>query len=180
MTEAFFYIVLSVLCIVTIINLRVLLTLHAKLKHLYRTNDNILAVEVGDLFPRFDTKPLIYHRTPAVPNHQAKVLLFLSPHCPVCAEKIPEIEAILSKAKLAGVTLNLVSAEPKWRIKRFLTSSPLLNYVLTTSRKTYNQINPKHSSPFYLFIDHNHVLQAGGTIGDDDWLSFIGQMNSYE
>ncbi len=42
--------------------------------------------------------------------------------------------------------------------------------------KNYKQLNPSVSTPFYLFVDHLGQLTSGGSIGDEDWLSFMTQM----
>ena len=33
------------------------------------------------------------------------------------------------------------------------------------------------STPYYLFVNHLTELQAGGVIGDEDWQSFVQQMD---
>ncbi len=58
--------------------------------------------------------------------------------------------------------------------KRLLRLSGAL--PLLANKKNYKQLNPSISTPFYLFVDHLGQLTAGGTIGDDDWLSFMSQM----
>ncbi|WP_102794633.1 hypothetical protein [Bowmanella denitrificans] len=110
-------------------------------------------------------------------DQQARVLLFLSSRCDKCREKLPQLSTLPPLAEQAGVRLWLLSTEPDKRLRRFLTDSPLIDHLLKLDKKAYQSLNPSWSSPFYLFIDHAGYLQAAGTIGDEDWQSFMQQMD---
>ncbi|WKE64857.1 redoxin domain-containing protein [Gallaecimonas kandeliae] len=116
--------------------------------------------------------------SPILLNHQgrASALLFLSSQCPKCREKLPELTALTGLLEPAGLDLWLVSNEGQGRLNRFLADTPLAPLTLRVGVKAYKKLNPSLSSPFYLFVDHEGRLQAGGTVGDPDWQSFLDQM----
>jgi hypothetical protein len=50
------------------------------------------------------------------------------------------------------------------------------NFFLDISRTTLTMLNPRRASPAYLFIGADMTAQAGGFVGDKDWLSFAAQL----
>jgi hypothetical protein len=111
---------------------------------------------------------------------QPAVLLFLSSKCAKCRGKLAELAALAPLAARAGVALWLVSSEPRWRLRRFLAGSGLDGAALCVGGKAYRRLNPLLASPAYLFVDAHGALQAGGPIGDEDWLSFAAQMRELD
>eukprot|EP01031_Cornospumella_fuschlensis_P019599 gene19599-24015_t len=73
--------------------------------------------------------------------------------------------------------MRLVSREPAWRLRRFLAVSPLAAVAARVSTKGYKALNPTMTSPYYLFLDEDARLQAGGIIGDENWTSFRAQLH---
>lgn len=108
---------------------------------------------------------------------QAVALLFLSSRCPTCRGKLAEIARLLAPAREAGLKIHLVSAEPVWRLRRFLADEALRGVTVVLSARRYARLNPAMYAPYYLFIDAAGDLQAAGLIGDDDWLSLRAQMD---
>ncbi|WP_028101738.1 redoxin domain-containing protein [Pseudoduganella violaceinigra] len=104
------------------------------------------------------------------------VLLFLSSTCPKCRQKLPEVAGYLPLLEHAGLELWLVSREPAWRLRRFLRGSPLAQHALRVGMRDYKMLNPTMGSPFYLFVDNDGKLQAGGMVGDENWQTFQQQM----
>ncbi len=111
---------------------------------------------------------------------QPTVLLFLSSKCAKCRGKLAEIAALAPSANRSGVDLWLVSVESGWRLRRFLAGSGLDGITLRVAAKAYRRLNPQLASPAYLFIDERGALQAGGLVGDEDWLSFAEQMRDVD
>lgn len=109
---------------------------------------------------------------------QPAVLLLLASGCPKCKSKLPELETLLPRARQAGLAIWLVSQEPRWRLRRFLGSSPLAGHVVRVSARDYKTVNPALYSPAYLFVNHEGVLEAAGFIGDDNWQAMRGQLES--
>jgi hypothetical protein len=107
---------------------------------------------------------------------QPAVLLFLSSACPKCRHKLPEIARLAPLARAAGVELWLVSAEPAWRLRRFLRAGALAGSAVRVSGADYAMLNPLMSSPSYLFVSAAGTLDARGMIGDADWGSFCAQI----
>ena len=115
---------------------------------------------------------------PAV--EQPVALLFLSSRCPACRGKLAEIAGLLAPAAQAGLQIRLVSAEPAWRLRRFLSGDALRAAAVVVSARRYARLNPAMHAPYYQFVDAAGVLQAAGPIGDDDWLSLHAQMDEVE
>ncbi|MQA18768.1 MauE/DoxX family redox-associated membrane protein [Rugamonas rivuli] len=107
---------------------------------------------------------------------QAVALLFLSSRCPSCRGKLPEIAGLLAPAVEAGLKIRLVSAEPAWRLRRFLAGDALRAITVRVGGRRYARLNPAMQAPYYLFIGPSGDLQAAGLIGDDDWLSLRAQL----
>jgi hypothetical protein len=107
---------------------------------------------------------------------QAAVLLFLSSGCPKCRATVPELLRILPAIRSAGVGLWIIPADSRHDISPLLEGSALLEHVLILEPAVRDQLNPRRAAPSYIFIDHRLVALASGQIGDDDWLSFVDQM----
>jgi hypothetical protein len=108
----------------------------------------------------------------------AMVLLLLGTGCPKCAAKLPQLEALHPLAAEAGLEMWLVSQEPRWRLRRFLGTHRLARHTLRVSLADYQAVNPLLASPAYLFVNHEGVLEAGGLIGDDNWLALQAQLTA--
>ncbi len=170
------YIVLIILSCSVALNLKLTFNLLNIIKYPDQNEPPLLAVEIGDKLPDITGKYLNNENFVLNQLAQPGVFLFLSSKCPKCKEKIPEIERILPIIKKAGLALFLMSNESEKSLSKFLINTSLANLTIKTNNKNYKSINPTLSSPFYLFIDHQHQLQAGGMIGDKNWLSFLEQM----
>ena len=109
-------------------------------------------------------------------DEQARVLLFLSPVCPKCREKLPEIDLLLEDARQMGVAILLISDEKARKMKRFLKGTSLAAATLLVDKDTMKMVNPISASPYYLFLDQENTLQAQGFVGDDNWLGFVEQI----
>lgn len=110
---------------------------------------------------------------------QAAVLLFLSSKCPKCKTKLPEIGRMLEPAEQAGLDIWIVSHEPGWRLRQFLRGFPLTR-ALRMKLRDYKLLNPTLASPSYMMVNHEGVLEAAGTIGDDNWLDLRAQLADSE
>jgi hypothetical protein len=114
-------------------------------------------------------------RRPVLDGRPA-ALLFLSSKCPKCATKLAELDQMLPAARRAGLAVWLISSEPSWRLRRFLGGRFPLSQVLRLTPRDYKLLNAAGASPAYLFVDHAGVLEAGGLIGDENWLGLRAQL----
>jgi len=177
MESTLVYTALTVLSLSIALNLKLTFSLYKKIQHLDLVDNPIFTTAVGEKLPEFKAKTLLHKEWFQLEdNKQPTVLIFLSSKCPICKDKIPEIEALLPLLSQAGLLMNFVSYESKGSMVKFLAGSALADITLLANKKNYKQLNPSISTPFYLFVDHLGQLTAGGTIGDDDWLSFMSQM----
>jgi len=181
MESQLIYFILIVLIIVTAINLKLTLRLLKIINSPPVDVNNQLPVDIGEKLPIVMGRSLNKKIEEKVSGDGVPaVLVFLSSKCPVCREKVPEIESIYTKSGDAGLTLRLITKESKSRIRHFFSDSKLLKALLVVSNKSYKTLNPTQASPYYLFIDHERRLQACGIIGDENWQSFVDQINNVE
>ncbi len=113
---------------------------------------------------------------------QALVLLYLSPKCPKCRGLLPQIERLAGQIRqygeAAGIRLQLVSCEPRWRLRRFLAETALPAHLLLLTRRQYLRLNPSWQSPMYQLIAAGGELQHAGLCGDEQWQLFCEQIAS--
>lgn len=115
-------------------------------------------------------------RIELISEGQATVLLFLASKCPKCRAKLPEVERMLAGAQQAGLAMWLVSEESGWRLRGFLRGSSLWGNTARVTLKDYKVLNASLTSPAYLFVNHEGLIEATGLIGDPDWLALRAQL----
>lgn len=105
----------------------------------------------------------------------AYALVFLSEGCPKCRPAAPAVAEAAARADEHGVSLWVVTADR-------LTATSLGQddgfeaHFLDVPPASHAMLNPRSASPAYLFVGADLVVQAGGIIGDADWLSFVEQI----
>ena len=173
--------VLGLLAFGLALNLKLTLAVHTASRNAASARDTPFTLPEGEPIPPVVARAL--HARAAVALTQdgrPSALLFLSSGCPKCREKLPGIAALLPQAQQAGVALRLVSREAGWRLKRFLQATPLAAIAVRVSTRDYKALNPTMTSPYYLFLDETGLVQAGGIIGDENWLGFQAQMEEID
>ena len=172
------HLVLGVLAFGLALNLKLTLSVLAASRNAAAAASTPFTLPEGERIPPVAARSLRDRAALALDAEgQPSVLLFLSSTCPKCRAKLPEISALLPLAQEAGVSLRLVSREPAWRLRRFLAGTPLAAVAARVSTKGYKALNPTMTSPYYVFLDQDARLQAGGIIGDDNWASFQDQLH---
>lgn len=177
MEMSLLYTCLVVLAVLVALNLKLTLHLFELIRNPRLLNPPFLATEIGEPIFNLKGRTLSNKAIELTLIEQATALLFLSSRCPQCKEKLSEIEALVPLLKGAGLTLFLVTNEPKRHFVKFLKNSSLLEHALLIDKTSYKNVNPTMSTPYYLFVNHLTELQAGGVLGDEDWQSFIQQMD---
>ena len=107
---------------------------------------------------------------------QPMVLVFLSSGCASCREKVPELLQILPGVRHAGIALWIIPPTAVHDLPTGIADSPLRDHVLALDAATARLLNPANAAPFYLFIDDKMIAKASSYVGDEDWRSFVGQM----
>lgn len=177
MDNSVIYLILIILTFSVALNLKLTFSMLDTMHNLIAEKDRPFTPPVGEIIPNVKAKRLDTGEIITLPSSgQAVVCLFLSSTCPKCREKLSELEKLLPLLPVAGLTMWLVSQEPKWRLNRFLKGNKLASITVFVKKQDYKTLNPTQSSPFYLFMDHNTILEAGGFIGDENWQSFCEQM----
>ncbi|MDW3190970.1 MAG: redoxin domain-containing protein [Cytophagales bacterium] len=136
-------------------------------------------LEAGTLIPNFPLEGRFDKSTVDLSQYAAyaKVFVFLASKCSKCKTKLPEIQNSLDRAVEQGVMLRILTLESKGRMKTFLEDKALFDVTVTTDQTTYDFLNPQGTSPYYLFIDAENILQAEGFIGDENWSNFMEQLS---
>lgn len=107
---------------------------------------------------------------------QAVVLLFFSPECDDCKQRIAELSALYDAIRRSGVQLWVVSSRSKRRVEEMLRESPLRGHVLLVTAAARQLLNPRNAAPFYIFADHERRILASNFLGDAQWQSFVEQI----
>ncbi|WP_332772481.1 redoxin domain-containing protein [Phenylobacterium sp.] len=171
-------IVLVVLTFATALNLFLTLRLAAKVRTAAELSAPPSSLPIGRTVPAFEGTRRADGARIASQDlaGQAAVLVFLSAGCPKCREKAAELLEILPAVRRAGVALWIMGADAAHDVSQVLGTSPLLDHVLVLDAAARQRLNPRGAAPFYIFIDDRSVVQASSFVGDEDWLSFVGQM----
>jgi hypothetical protein len=111
---------------------------------------------------------------------QATVLIFLSPGCKSCLQRLPELRRMRPLMDEAGVALWVIANGRERRLRAYFEPIGLLSRVMRVNDTDMRKLNPKYSAPFYIFVDPRRVVQASDLIGDTNWLSFREQIGDAE
>ncbi len=177
MNDALILIVLAVLVPTTALNLFLALRLAARLRE-GSEPVAMAALPVGETLPVFkahrqaDGRPV----TTAALAGQPAVLAFLSPGCPACRQKAAELLDILPAMRSAQVALWIMCTDPVHDISDLVGETPLREHVLVHDEATRRSLNPWNAAPFYIFVDDRTLVQANNYMGDEDWRTFVAQM----
>lgn len=136
-------------------------------------------VPIGAPLPGFQARTLRDGRrigADALLDDQAAVLVFLSPGCQACLQRLPELVRMQPRMEEAGVALWVIAHGPQRRLRDYFETTGLQHRVLRVSDRDLRRINPKYSAPFYIFVGSDRVVQASNLIGDDNWRSFREQI----
>lgn len=140
-------------------------------------------VPIGETLPDFHARTLHDGRrvtVDALLAEGAAVLVFLSPGCKTCLQRLPELKRMQPLMQDAGVALWVIASGTERRLHDYFESTGLLPRVLRVNDRNMRKLNPKFSAPFYIFIDPMRIVQASDLIGDEDWLSFRAQIGDAE
>jgi thiol-disulfide isomerase/thioredoxin len=111
---------------------------------------------------------------------QPRVFLFLYSSCEKCRSKIPELERLANMTPNAGVHLYLISNESQRKFKQLVQKEALIKISIHVDSEDYDRLNPVGASPYYIFVDEQGVVQAGGLIGDNNWVAFVEQITDLQ
>lgn len=173
---------LTILAFAVALNLFLTLRL-ARVSLTTQFNEDVpLMLPAGEIVEDFEGANLVSGRQVFLSHNSnaAFVLLFLSSRCPTCRSKLPELARILPTASSAGIMMWFLSVEPAGRLTKFLEGSELLNHVFLIDQKVSEYLNPRSNAPSYIFLDAKREVQASGNIGDENWSSFLKQMDEIE
>lgn len=107
------------------------------------------------------------------------VLIFVSPHCGHCREKMPELIKLDMRAKeQAGVEFVLVSDSSSAETYTWVESIRIEDKVEVTlpmmiaprPSELLKAYNPRGLTPYYCFINGQGIVQARGPLGVGEWL----------
>jgi peroxiredoxin len=177
-SDALLAVVLVFLTLAVAVNTFVMVRMAAVVRNLVPAPAK-LALPTGETLPALQAQRAVTGERISTTEMagRAGVLVFLSASCKMCNEKLPQLEQLRTPMHAENVALWIIGMDSPRRMKRWLESSPLIEYLLLMRSASRRQLNPTSGSPFYIFIDHRRIVQASGFLGDADWQSFVGQMN---
>ncbi|QGX39938.1 hypothetical protein [Permianibacter aggregans] len=108
------------------------------------------------------------------------VWVFLSSSCADCRKRLPELLALLPAMQTADVALWITGFETADKMRGLLGETALFPHLLTLEPAVRQQLNPRNSAPFYLFVDEARIAQASNFIGDPNWQAFVAQMQEFQ
>lgn len=122
-------------------------------------------LEVGTPAPAFEAKSIDGRRvTLADYAQKAVALIFMSPHCKPCVDKIPSLNEMYAKAKAKGVELVLVNVDDGSDSREFAENQNIRLPMLSAPRST-NPLAETYKAmgtPFYCFINQDGNVEATG------------------
>lgn len=107
------------------------------------------------------------------------VLIFVSPHCGHCRQKMPELITLDMRAQeQAGVKFVLVSDSSATETYAWVESIRIEDKVEVTlpmliaprPSELLKAYNPRGLTPYYCFINGQGIVQARGPLGMGEWL----------
>jgi peroxiredoxin len=105
---------------------------------------------------------------------QNVAFIFFHSECNACLEKLPSLQKLYPKVKLAGVHLVLVTDEPPSTIDAFLHKMQITIPIIFSlpDKSTLQELyNPSKVTPFYCFINSNGFVVSTEPLGSSSWLS---------
>jgi hypothetical protein len=173
---------LLILATVSAISLFMNIKLFFMIASLLNNKDRAEALPIGELVPYFSLKFIFTNKVYHIEEGEFSpfVMVFLSPSCMDCKNKLPELAKLKNGMQHAGVRLFVIGLGKERQIKRFLKGNGLDNEAAVMEKPSVNKLNPLVASPFYLFVDDAGIVVSSATIGDENWLEFSSQMNEYE
>lgn len=140
----------------------------------------IETLEIGQPAPDFTAQTLDDDLvTLAQYTGQQLALIFISPTCKPCVEKLPDLEALAPKAKQHGVTLLLVYKANAKETRASVTEHGITLPILISSKSEHSlwRNYKVGGTPFYCVLDASHKVVSTGLLGSEwdvlarDWLT---------
>jgi peroxiredoxin len=168
---------ISSLALWTLVVLNLLLTLALARRlntRVSQTSDpfaDIPKLELGQPAPDFAAETL-NGSTASLASYagRAVALIFISPTCSPCREKMPVFDALQPKAKRAGVEIVLVSdsdhAETKKFSDDFTSNLPIL--IAPRADNPFMENYKANGTPFYCLVADDGSVQSTGFL-DGEW-----------
>ena len=143
-------------------------------KRLERMKDEMLSgmgfdeetLEVGTPAPAFEAETTDGRQvTLADFAEKALALVFMSPHCGPCLDKLPSLNELYAKAKAKGVELVLVNVEDDAETTRSFAEKENLQIPMLSAPRHNNPLADAYKAmgtPFYCFINPQGNVESTG------------------
>jgi peroxiredoxin len=139
--------------------------------------ENVPTLEIGSQAPDFAAITLDGEIvTSADFENQPVVLIFISPTCQPCLDKLLEFHASASYAKTKGMAVALVSVGEEEKTKEIIKEHNIAMPILIAPRNNnpFMKDYEVAGTPFYCVIDIHNRIQRIGFI-KENWLSHFIQ-----
>lgn len=155
-----------------LLNLLLTIALIGKFNQMSSFADMDVGLEKGSQAPDFQAQ-MLTGETVTLANYAQKAvsLIFFSPHCSPCLEKIPTLNALAPKAKQAGVEILLVNidgdqAETEAFVKKHNVILPVL--IASSESNSFARDYKADATPSYCILNQNSYVEAAGVF-EPNW-----------
>lgn len=158
------------LWVVVLFNLLLTLALVRRMSNWSATTRDVETLEIGQRAPDF-TAETLDGRTVTLADFDGRplALVFMSPTCSPCMERLPELEALGPKARRSGVELVLVYktdlAETRAAVGEHGITLPALAAPETSN--PFWQDYMVAGTPFYCVLDEDRKVLSTGLFGPE-------------
>lgn len=163
---------LVLLWLVVLLNLLLTIALIRRFNRMSLFADMDVGLEKGSLAPDFQAETLT-GETVTLADYARKVvsLIFISPHCSPCLEKMPKLNALAAKAKQAGVELLLVNtdgdkAETATFVEKHNVALPVL--IAPSESNSFVRDYKADATPSFCILNKDSYVEAAGVF-EPDW-----------
>ncbi len=163
---------LVLLWLVVLLNLLLTIALIRRFNRMSSFADMDVGLEKGSLAPDFQAETLTGETvTLADYARKAVSLIFISPHCSPCLEKIPKLNALAAKAEQAGVEMLLVNtdgdkAETAAFVEKHKVTLPVL--IAPSESNSFARDYKADATPSYCILNQNNYVEAAGVF-ESNW-----------
>lgn len=164
------------LWIVVVVNLLLTVALIRRFNRMSKDlsvfSDMDIGLEKGSQAPDFQAQ-MLTGETVTLANYARKAvsLIFFSPHCSPCLEKIPTLNALAPKAKQAGMEILLVNtdgdkAETEAFVKKHNVTLSVL--IAPSESNSFARDYKADATPSYCILNQDSYVEAAGVF-EPNW-----------
>jgi len=178
MDSQLLYFVISVFTLVLMLNSWIILRLVKKTGDQRDGKPAEILTLVGAKFP--DAKAYYFSRK--FPDldfgdiDSSFVMVFLSDKCPICSDVAIQLQKIYAAIKRNELGLYIVPTGPHNPVLKMFNEHEIGDQIIQLDPIAFRMLNPDYTSPLYIFVGEDRLIEATDIVGDEDWISFTKQL----